>query len=371
MGPTLAIIDHSSIHHNLSLIRQAIGHRKIMAVVKANAYGHGEVEVARTAIDFGCEYLGVAFIEEGLRLRTMGIDIPILVFGAHEPEYLITGLSSKLSITATSIQQLEVLRTILAGERSRLSIHLKIETGMHRVGLPVDQIDTALNLISKTKQLHLQGVYSHFATSDDPDQSYAKLQLNRFLDIMSFAREKSTSDLVFHMANSGAIMSLPESYLDLVRPGIMMYGYPPSPDFDISWPLREALSLHSRLGLIKFIKKNEPISYGRRFYTKEDTHIGVIPAGYADGINRMNTNNAVVTIGDSMYPLVGTVCMDMVMVDLGPDLKHKVGDRVIIYGDKIPVTAVAKRLKTIPYEITCSVSSRVPRIHHSVNVEES
>jgi alanine racemase len=173
------------------------------------------------------------------------------------------------------------------------------------------------------------------------------------------------------MANSGAIMNLPESYLNLVRPGIMIYGYPPSPEFKTTWPLREVLSLHSRLGLIKFIKENEPISYGRRFYTKEDTHIGVIPAGYADGINRMNTNNAIVTIGDNTYPLVGTVCMDMVMVDLGPDLKHQVGDRVIIYGARSPVTAVAKRLKTIPYEITCSVSSRVPRIHHSVNVEES
>jgi alanine racemase len=371
MGPTLTVIDHHNIYHNLSLIRQAIGHRKIMAVVKANAYGHGEVEVARTAIDFGCEYLGVAFIEEGLRLRNTGIDTPILVFGAHDPEYLVTGLSANLAITATSVVQLEAFNTILSGERSRLSIHLKIETGMHRVGLPIDQIETALSLISKSKHLHLQGIYSHFATSDDPDQSYAKLQLNRFLDIMPVIKDKSNTDLVFHMANSGAIMSLPESYLDLVRPGIMIYGYPPSPDFNTSWPLREALSLHSRLGLIKFVKKNEPISYGRRFYTKEDTHIGVIPAGYADGINRMNTNNAFVTIGDNTYPLVGTVCMDMVMVDLGPDLKHQVGDRVIIYGDKIPVTAVAKRLKTIPYEITCSVSSRVPRIHHSVNVEES
>jgi alanine racemase len=162
-------------------------------------------------------------------------------------------------------------------------------------------------------------------------------------------------------------MNLPDTYFDMVRPGIMLYGQPPSPDFDLKWNLKEVLSLRSKLGLIKYLKKNEPVSYGRRFYTKEATYIGVIPAGYADGLNRGLTNNAEVIIRGEKYPLVGTICMDMVMVDLGKKLNCEIGDDVIFYGEsnnkRISIRDVSSRLKTIPYEITCNVSSRVPRNH--------
>jgi alanine racemase len=162
-------------------------------------------------------------------------------------------------------------------------------------------------------------------------------------------------------------MKSPEAYFDMVRPGIMLYGQPPSPEFALNWDLKEVLSLYSKLELIKYLKKNEPVSYGRRFYTKDATHIGVVPAGYADGLNRRLTNNAEVIIRGEKYPLVGTICMDMVMVDLGKDLKCEVGDDVIFYGkdklSKISICEISKRLETIPYEITCNVSSRVPRVH--------
>jgi alanine racemase len=341
-----------------------------MAVVKANAYGHGETEVARTAIECGCEYLGVAFIEEGIRLRQAGITSPILVFGAHLPEYINAALEHDLEITITSFGQIEVLSQQLQGKRSILKTHLKVDTGMHRVGFLGEHTRAALEKILEIPQFKLLGVYSHFATSDEEDQSYALKQYHRFQEIISHIKPRLQHEVIFHMANSGAIMNLPQSYLDMVRPGIMLYGYPPSPNFRSSWKLKEALSLHSRLSLVKFVKKNEPISYGRRFHTKNDTFIGIIPAGYADGINRLNTNLAQVCIGHEIFPLVGTVCMDMVMVDLGPDSKHKEGEDVIIYGSRISVTQVAERLQTIPYEITCSVSARVPRIHYSYHSEE-
>jgi alanine racemase len=211
------------------------------------------------------------------------------------------------------------------------------------------------------------GVYSHLSSADEPDQSYTDIQILRFNEIKSYFQSKCSHEILFHLANSAAIMKFPHTYFDMVRPGIMLYGQPPSPNFDLNWDLKEVLSLRSKLGLIKYLKKNEPVSYGRRFYTKEETYIGVIPAGYADGLNRGLTNNAEVIIRGEKYPLVGTICMDMVMVDLGKKLNCEIGDDVIFYGEsnhkRISIRDVSSRLKTIPYEITCNVSSRVPRNH--------
>ena len=238
---------------------------------------------------------------------------------------------------------------------------------MNRVGFPFGQFEEALQMIGRSGPLQLAGVYSHLATADETDQTYLDLQISRFREIQTFIRAESREDLLLHLANSAAIMRRPDAYFDMVRPGIMIYGQPPSPDFDLEWSLKEVFSLRSKLGLIKFVKKNEPVSYGRRFYTGRDTHIGVIPAGYADGINRALTNRGQVIINNRLYPLVGTVCMDMMMVDLGADLSCRTGDEVIIYGasqdHRISVNDVAGLLNTIPYEVTCNVSARVPREH--------
>jgi alanine racemase len=361
MGPTVAYISHPNLRHNISLIRNAVGKRKIMAVVKANAYGHGDIEIAQTVINAGCEYLGVAFIEEGIRLRQAGITAPILVFGVQLPELLPAALENQLDITLTNFEQINFLENLKP--LTKVHVHLKIDTGMNRAGFPYDQLEPALKRITDSSVLELTGVYSHFSTSDEKDGSYALLQIERFKKIEQFVRGKSDAKILFHMANSGAIMKYPDSYFDLVRPGIMLYGQPPSPDFELDWALHEVMTLHSRLGLIKLLAKNEPVSYGRRYYTKEATYIGVIPVGYADGFGRGNTNNAEVIIRKKRYPVTGTVCMDMIMVDLGRQTDCEIGDTVVLYGDEIPIREVAARLNTIPYEITCNVSGRVPRIH--------
>ncbi len=365
MGPTVAYIRHKSLRHNIGLIRKSVSDRKIMAVVKANAYGHGDIEIARTAIDAGCEELGVAFIEEGIRLRESGITTPILVFGAHLPEYFDKAAQHQLAMTVTSSEQIKFLKKNPTSVP--LYIHIKIDTGMNRIGFPDDDFTGYFCELQELEFIHIEGVYSHFATSDEKDLTYAQRQINRFQSVVKKVQDISGRNFTFHMANSGAIMQLPDSYFDMVRPGIMLYGYAPDPEYNPGWNLEPVMSLHSQLGMIKLVRANEPISYGRRYYTKEDTYIGVVPAGYADGIARGNTNNSYVRINENLYPMVGTVCMDMVMVDIGKDLRCRPGDEVIIYGgaEDAPthISRVAARLGTIPYEVTCNLSARVPRIH--------
>jgi alanine racemase len=363
MGPTKAYIYHNNLKHNIRLIRKAVGTRKIMAVVKANAYGHGDIEITRSAIESGCEYLGVAFCEEAIRLRESGISTPILVFGAHHAESLTAIISYDIEITITSKEQITYLENFLKNENVKIAVHLKIDTGMNRIGFAHETIADVLYTLKNCSKLELKGVYSHFSTSDEQDKEFARVQIKRFNEVCDFIDTHNDKKILFHMANSGAIMNLPEAYYDMVRPGIMLYGYPPSPEFSLEWELREVMSLRSKIGLIKKLKENEPVSYGRRYYTKENTFIGVIPVGYADGFNRANTNNGSVWIQGKCYPLVGTVCMDMVMVNLGSELHCSIGDDVIIYGEEISITDVASRLNTIPYEVTCNVSPRVPRIH--------
>ena len=367
MGPTIAYISHQNLRHNLSLIRRAIGPRKLMAVVKAFAYGHGDIEIARTAAQSGCDYLGVAFVEEGIRLREAGLELPILVFGAQLPAYLARAAAYDLDLTVTTPEQIDFLNNLGRDKSKLINVHIKIDTGMNRVGFSFGQFEETFRLVDSAQHLHLSGVYSHLATADEDDQTYLDMQITRFREIQAYLHQSGSENLLLHLANSAAIMKREDAYFDMVRPGIMIYGQPPSPDFRLDWPLKAVLSLHSKLGLIKFIKKNEPVSYGRRFYTKQDTHIGVIPAGYADGFNRALTNRGQVIINNTLYPLVGTVCMDMMMVDLGADLKCRSGDEVIIYGGsedhQIRVSDVSRMLKTIPYEITCNISARVARKH--------
>ncbi len=365
MGPTVAYITHSNLQHNIRLIRKAVGKRKIMAVVKANGYGHGDIEIARSAIESGCEALGVAFLEEGIRLRENGITTPILVFGAQLSEYFNTAAEHQLAMTVSSPQQIEYLSK--NPPDFPLKIHIKIDTGMNRVGFFYNDFVPYFHRLLTLKNISVEGIYSHFATSDERELSYAQVQLDRFNDVTKQVREISHEKIIFHMANSGAIMQLPDAYFDMVRPGIMLYGYAPDPAYNPGWDLKPVMALHSRLGLVKLVRANEPISYGRRYYTEEDTNIGVIPAGYADGFDRRNTNNAFVMINRNIIPLVGTVCMDMIMANLGKEAKYAAGDEVVIYGGEpdtpTHINQIAARLGTIPYEVTCKVSSRVPRIH--------
>ncbi|TFH02587.1 MAG: alanine racemase, partial [Calditrichales bacterium] len=247
MGPTTAYIYHDHLRHNIALIREAVGSRKIMAVVKANAYGHGDVEVAQTALSAGCEYLGVAFVEEGVRLRQAGISAPILVFGAQLTEFMDVAIDHDLELTITSMDQIARLKTI----NRPVSVHLKLDTGMNRVGFSTDQFERAVTEAMKIPHIMINGIYSHLATADEADTDFAALQISRFEKIQNNLKDVLPGEVLFHLANSAAIMKFPQAYFDMVRPGIMLYGQPPSVEFELDWQLKEVMSLRSRLGLIK------------------------------------------------------------------------------------------------------------------------
>jgi len=363
MGPSVAKIFHQNFSHNIQLIRQAVKSSKIMAVVKANAYGHGSVELSKTAVDSGCEYLGVAFVEEGIELRKNDIEVPVLVFGSHDGSYLSKAIDYNLEITLTSFEQIETLRK----SGKRCNVHVKVDTGMHRAGFKIEDYEDALKQLLDSKNIKLIGIYSHFATSDDENDSYFKKQLKQFIEIKKLSEQYIQHDVNFHMANSGAIMKFPEAYFDMVRPGVMLYGGLPNPNFKTDWKLKQVMELRSKISLTKFIKKSDSVSYSRRYITEDDTQIGVIPIGYADGYNRALTNKAEAIINNKKYPIVGTICMDMVMVDSKNLPKLKTGDDVILFGksgdQKILIDDVAAKTGTIAYEVTCNVSKRIPRIH--------
>jgi alanine racemase len=363
MGPSLAHIYHQNFRHNIQLIRDAVKRSKIMAVVKANAYGHGSVEISKTAIKAGCEYLGVAFVEEGIELRQNDITVPILVFGAHDSSVLLKAIDYNLDITITSLQQIEAIRK----ENIKCKVHIKVDTGMHRVGFKIEDYEDALTLILNSKQFEIKGIYSHFATSDAIDTTYAEQQINHFNQIIEISEKYLQHDVLFHMANSGAIMNFPDAYFDMVRPGVMLYGGLPNPNFKTNWDLKQVMQLRSKISLTKFLQKGESVSYGRKYYTTKNTNIGVIPIGYADGYSRALTNKAEVIINNKKYPVIGTVCMDMIMIDLNSESNIKAGEAVVLFGQEgdkeISIDEIAARTGTIAYEVTCNISRRIPRIH--------
>lgn len=369
-GQTKAIIQHQHLIHNFNLIRQAVGSTKIMGVVKADAYGHGSLEVAQTLIKAGAEYLGVAFLEEGIKLREHGIQIPILVFGAHLTKYFENHLQYGLDITITSLEQVPHLEEICQRMSKKARVHIKVDTGMGRVGFRFEEFTNHLDTLFNVPFIDVIGVYTHFASADENDLSYTELQLQRF-NVIKKVAEQYGNNILFHAANSAAIMRLPAAHLDIVRPGIMLYGNPPSANFPLTWDLKEVMTLISRISLIKSLPPGEPVSYNRHYYTKDHTRIGIIPVGYADGYNRKLTNQGEVLIRGHRFPVIGTVCMDQIVVDLKNDTSIKYGEDVVLFGRQnqghISITEIARKLETTPYEITCWVSGRVPREHKKMD----
>jgi alanine racemase len=367
MGPTKAIIDHDNLRHNYRLIKNLVKPAQVLCVLKANAYGHGSVEISKTLAREGAEFMGVAYPEEGIELRKAGIDLPVLLFGVHFSDTFEKIVAHDIDITLTDLEQLDPLRTISKRLNKKARVHIKIDTGMNRVGFRVEKYKTAVERILSEPMLEVVGIYSHFSSSDEKDLSYTRNQLDQFKSIRSFVTGKYNHKILYHIANSGAIMQLKESYMDLVRPGAMLYGYPPDSNFELKHNIKEVMAFKSKVVLIKQILKGEPVSYSRRFYTEKDTHIAIIPVGYADGYNRRFTNTGQVIIHGKRYPVTGAVCMDQIMVDLGMVTKVTEGDEVVLLGkqngESITNVELSKKLGTIPYELTCSVSQRVQRIH--------
>ncbi len=367
--PTVAEIDLSAIAFNLAGIRKRVAPAAIMAVVKADAYGHGAVEVSRCALQNGAEYLGVALTQEGIELRQSGLQCPILVFGGTWPEEADSLVSHDLEATVYDSEGIEAMRAAALKHNRPAKIHIKLDTGMGRVGIDWRTAPPFIEKAVRTEGLLLQGLYTHFATSDQMDKSFAYLQLARFQQVTKQLESKGIRIPIKHTANSGAILDMPESYFDLVRPGVMMYGYYPSKETSESVPLRPAMTFKTRVLFLKSIERGTSVSYGRQFIAEKKTRIATLPVGYADGYNRLLSNRGEVLIRGKRYPIVGRVCMDLIMANVGEDEDIAAGDEAVLFGrqgdEEVTVQSICDLLGTIPYEVTCWVSRRVPRVYRN------
>jgi alanine racemase len=367
MRLTRAEIDLNALRYNLHAIKRHIpSATKVLGLVKANAYGHGLVEIARALEREGIDYLGVGFLEEGIALREAGVILPILVLGGVVGSQIKDFLQHRLEITVSS---LEIARRINdeAGGGVKARVHLKIDTGMERIGVRAERALPFIEQVIQLPNVEITGLYSHLATADEEDKTFAREQLSRFTAVLDELRRKGIALPLTHLANSGAVLDLPECSFDMVRPGIMLYGIYPSAKGSRSLTLRPVLSLKSNVVYVKEVDAGVAISYGRTYRTKRKTRIATIPIGYGDGYSRRLSNLAQVIIRGVRRPVVGTICMDQLMVDLGPQTDVHVGDEVVLIGssgtETVTAWEIAEQLGTIPYELFTSITARVPRLY--------
>ncbi len=362
--PTHAVIDLTALDHNVRSIRQRVGDKKIMAIVKANAYGHGILEVTRQAVASGVDYIGVGFLEEGIFLRQNDVEAPILVMGGILGYQVRKFIQNDLEITVSSPELARHVDSQAGSQKAR--VHLKIDTGMERIGVSHVHAFQFVEEVARMKNIDVVGLYSHFATADDRDQSFVKTQQERFVGLLDELKQHGIEIPLKHLANTGAVAGLNEDSNNMVRPGLGLYGIYPSAHVPTELDLKPVLSLRSKVVFIKRVPGDTGISYGLLYRTKEACNIVTVPIGYGDGYSRLLTNRAMVLIHGKRYPVVGAVCMDQLMVNLGDD-KAEIGDEVVLIGrmgdEEITAAAVADWMGTIPYEVTCMINARVPRLY--------
>lgn len=361
---TWAEIDLTALKENVRNMKRHIGeHVHLMAVVKANAYGHGDAQVAKAALAEGASILAVALLDEALSLRAQGIEEPILVLGAVPPEYASIAAEKRIIVTGYSVGWLKDVLGFLGETEAPLEYHLKIDTGMGRLGCKTEEeIKEMMEMTESSDKLNCTGVFTHFATADEKDTDYFDMQLDRFKELIS---PLPLDRLMVHSSNSAAGLRFREQLFNAVRFGIGMYGLAPSTEIkdELPFRLREVFSLHTELTHVKKIKKGESVSYGATYTAKRDEWIGTVPVGYADGWLRCLAGTEVLIDG-KRQKIAGRICMDQFMISLAEE--YPVGTKVTLIGKQkdewISVDEIAQNLQTINYEITCMISSRVPRM---------
>ena len=365
--PTLVEVNLTRLTENFHLIRQQVAPAKIMTILKANAYGHGMVKVARHVVANGADYLGVAVLEEGILLREQGIPAPILVLGGIMGNQVPLFLKHNLTLTASSVEKLEQVEVAAAQLGMPARVHLKIDTGMERIGVHYYSAEVLLEASLRCRNVTIEGIYSHFASADAADLSYARLQLERFQEVLRFyERHSLPPPPLRHMANSAAILQLPESYFDLVRPGIVLYGVYPSREVARTIPVRPALTWKSNVVYFKVVKPGHPVGYGSTWQSDHLVRMITVPVGYGDGYFRSMSNKAEVIVRGKRYPVVGRIAMDQITVNIEWDSAYN-SDEVLLIGEAggavITVDDLAEWAGTIPYEILTNINTRVPRVY--------
>jgi len=364
--PTRVEVDLKILTDNFNSIKSNVGNTKVMPVLKANAYGHGLVRVAQLYEELKADYLGVAVVEEGILLREMGVKIPILVLGGVWGNQIPLFLKYNLSITASSIDKLKQIDETAAQMKTKAIVHLKIDTGMERIGVHYYNAEKFLDAAYSYKNIIVEGIYSHFATAESEDLTFTKLQLERFKEVLDYFDKHSIKPPIRHISNSGAILQLPEANLDMVRPGIMMFGVYPSKKIKRTIEVKPALTWKSLVVYFKVIKAANAVGYGLTWKPDHNIRAVTVPVGYGDGYFRSMSHKAKVLLNGKLYPVVGNISMDQIVVNIENDSAYN-SDEVILLGSdgKNSITAedLAEWAGTIPYEILTNINTRVPRIY--------
>lgn len=364
---TWAEINLTRLSKNLDVIHDYVRPARVMVIIKANAYGHGLGVVAKH-IAPNVDYLGVAVLEEGIYLRELGIQTPILVLGGIWGEQVPQYLKYNLSFAASSVERLDQISDAASSMGLKAKVHLKIDTGMERIGVHYYNAHTLQESALKCPNIEVEGIFSHFANADATDLHHARIQLERFHEVLRFYEKHSIPCPIRHMANSAAILQLPESNFDMVRPGIIFYGVYPTREINHTIHVKPALAWKSRVVYFKIVDPDHPVSYGSTWKSDHPVRVVTIPVGYGDGYMRNMSNRAKVLIRGKQYPQVGSICMDQMMVNIESDSAYN-GDEVILLGESdvssIRADDLAGWAGAIPYEILTNINTRVPRIYFS------
>ncbi|MFA7628265.1 MAG: alanine racemase [Candidatus Dojkabacteria bacterium] len=361
--PTKAVINLSNLKNNLDVAKSLIGKRKIMGVVKANAYGHGLVEISK-ALEDDVDYLGVAYIEEALILRKNGIKSPILVLGAIHKEQIDDYILNNIEMTGSSLEKITAIFERAKSLKKKAKVHIKIDTGMGRIGVQWDRVERFLKELFKSNLLddiEIVGIYTHFSSADT-DKKFTKKQNERFQKVLdSFSKYIDTKNLLIHTANSSTVANYSGKFLnDMARVGLLLYGY--SDNSRVQKKLKPVMSFKTVISYFKVLEKGCPIGYNQTHITRERARIVALPVGYADGYPIELSNRASVFLNDAVYPIVGKVCMDQCMINIGSGESY-VGDEVELFGENISLWDLCEGSIKSPYTLLTGISERVPRIY--------
>lgn len=374
---TYAEISLSALKKNFTALKKIANNKsdnkvKICSIVKANAYGHGMNEIAHALTEYGTEYLGTADYNESIRLADYlkendKENIPILCLGIMTEGKLFEEIISRnIDVSVTDLKIAACLDNFARGKNKTVNIQIQVDSGINRIGFSIKDAYEAVSSLRNFKNLCLKGIYSHFATSEIPDNEYAKKQLREFKQLVNELEGSVHKFELKHISNTGGIMNYNDPYFNMVRPGISLYGYFPDEKYanvNNDAGLEPVMTLKTRVKFIKVLEKGQSISYGRKFISQSKTTIASIPAGYGDGYSNALTNKSHVVINGKKFRTAGAICMDWTMVDLGLESGVKIDDEVIVFGKEYPAYELAKIIGTIPYEIVCLVTPRVPRIY--------
>ncbi len=368
---TMIEINLDAVANNVQQFRQHLASgTQIMAVVKADAYGHGAIYVAKSALQAGASCLGVSFVDEGIELREAGIVAPIVILGYTPPEDVSLALEHDLTLTVFSEESLQEVGRVARQRGERAKIHVKVDTGMGRIGLPPDKAVSFIAQASQMNSIDIEGLFTHFSTADESDQRYWQKQEDCFRQVVAELKNRRIHIPLIHCSNSAAAIERPHRVYNMIRLGISLYGFYPSDEVNKkAVSLKPVLRLTSKVVQVKKPPKGTGISYGKTFITSGKEWIATVPIGYADGIDRRLSNTGYALVNGTRVPIVGRVCMDFLMLDVTKAYPVRVGDEVVLYGEQgtasIRVDEVAKQLQTIHYEVVCMLGHRIPRVYRS------